>query len=89
MDKKVIVFSSPTCSWCRKLKDYLRLHHVRFTDINIAADPKAANDMYRKSGQMGVPQLWINNYPLVGFDKEKIDKMLDLKNHRQEKENEL
>jgi glutaredoxin 3 len=76
MDKKVIVFSTPTCGWCRKLKDFLRKNNVRFSDIDISKDQVAAKDMIKKSGQQGVPQLWINNVPIVGFDKEKIKKIL-------------
>ncbi|MDD3050693.1 MAG: glutaredoxin domain-containing protein [Candidatus Cloacimonetes bacterium] len=76
--KKVVVFSTPTCSWCVKLKSYLREKQIRFTDVDVSRDMKAAQDMIRKSGQQGVPQIWIDNYPIVGFDKVKINKMLDI-----------
>jgi glutaredoxin 3 len=77
--KKVIVFSTPTCSWCRKLKGYLKENRVRFRDVDISRDPKAAQDMFRKTKQQGVPQIWINNVPVVGFDKEKINRLLDIR----------
>jgi len=48
-------------------------------EIDVARDEKAARDMIRKSGQQGVPQIWINNYPIIGFDKTKIDRMLKIK----------
>ncbi len=76
--KKVIVFSTPTCSWCRKLKSYLQSNGVRFKDVDVSRDTDAARDMIRKSGQQGVPQTWIDNKPVVGFDKAKIDRMLGL-----------
>ena len=76
--KSVVVFSTPTCSWCRKLKSYLKENKVRFKDIDVSMNQSAARDMIRKSGQQGVPQMWINNRPIVGFDKAKIDRMLDL-----------
>lgn len=76
MSKNVIVFSTPTCGWCRKLKDYLKENNVRFKEIDVSKDTIAARDMIRKSGQQGVPQMWINNVPVVGFDKEKIKKLL-------------
>lgn len=72
----VIVFTTPTCSWCRKVKNYLKEKQVSFKEIDVAKDAQAMRDMVRKSGQMGVPQLWINNRPVVGFDKNKIDKLL-------------
>lgn len=75
--KKVVVFSTPTCSWCRKLKSYLRAKGVRFVDVDVSKDAKAARDMVRKTGQQGVPQMWINNQPVVGFDQAKIDRLLN------------
>jgi glutaredoxin-like YruB-family protein len=77
--KKVVVFSTPTCSWCRRLKSYLKENNVRFKDIDVSKDTKAAQDMIRKTGQQGVPQTWINNVPVVGFDQQKIDRLLGLK----------
>lgn len=77
--KKVIVFSTKTCSWCRKLKDYLRQNQIRYKDIDVGKDSNAARDMMRKSGQQGVPQMWIDGRPVVGFDKSKIDRMLNIK----------
>ncbi|MBC8384041.1 MAG: glutaredoxin family protein [Candidatus Cloacimonetes bacterium] len=76
--KNVIVFSTPTCSWCVKLKNYLKQKNIRFKDIDVSRDRKAALDMMKKSGQQGVPQMWINNRPIVGFDKAKIERMLDI-----------
>ena len=77
--KKVIVFSTPTCSWCRRLKSYLKENKIRFTDVDVSRDAKAAQDMVRKTRQQGVPQMWINNVPVVGFDKQKIDRLLEIK----------
>lgn len=79
INKKVIVFSTPGCGWCRKLKDYLKYNKIVFKEIDVSNDPKAAQDMVRKTGQQGVPQIWINNQPIVGFDKTRIDRLLDLK----------
>jgi len=78
--KKVIVFSTPTCSWCHKVKSYLKENRIRFTNVDVSRDEKAARDMVRKTGQQGVPQMWINNVPVVGFDKNKIDRLLNIKN---------
>ena len=77
--KRIIVFSTPTCSWCRKVKSYLRENGFTFKDIDVSKDHKAARDMVRKTGQQGVPQIWIDNYPVVGFDKAKINRLLKIK----------
>jgi len=78
MAAKVIVFSTPTCIWCKKVKEYLKSINQNFTDIDVSKNVAARNDMMRKSGQEGVPQLWINNIPVVGFDREKIKRLLNL-----------
>jgi glutaredoxin 3 len=77
---KVIIFSTPTCSFCNAAKRYFREKNVRFTDVDVSRDQRAARDMQRRTGQMGVPVILINNKPIVGFDKPRIMKMLNLKN---------
>lgn len=79
MKANIIVFSTPTCSWCKKMKSYLKANGFTYKDIDVSRDAKALNDMVRKTGQQGVPQMWINNQPVVGFDKNKIDKMLEIR----------
>ncbi len=87
MKTTIVVFSTPTCSWCRKVKDYLNKNGLIYKDIDVSRDLAAQRDMIRKSGQQGVPQLWINNNPVVGFDREKIDRLLGLKNQSKEQTN--
>lgn len=74
----VTVFSTPTCPWCSRLKSYLRERHIAFKDIDVSRDSKAAQDMVRKSGEMGVPQAWIDGQTVVGFDRKRIDTLLGL-----------
>jgi len=73
---KVKVYSTPTCPWCYKAKDYLKQKKVEFEDINVAENEDASNEMVEKSGQMGVPVLDINGKIIVGFNKEEIDAAL-------------
>lgn len=77
---KVIVFSTPTCSYCTAAKRYFKERNIRFTDVDVSKNPEAARDMVKKTGQMGVPVILINNKPVVGFDKPKIMQLLNLKN---------
>lgn len=79
--KKVTVYSTPTCSWCNTLKSYLRQHHIRYTDVDVSRDQAKAQEMVRKSGQQGVPQTDINGQIIVGFDKARINTLLDIKEH--------
>ena len=77
---KVIVFSTPTCSFCNQAKRYFKEKNIRFIDVDVSKDQSAARDMMRRTGQMGVPVILINNKAIVGFDKPKINQMLNIKN---------
>jgi len=77
---KVIIFSTPTCSFCNLAKRYFKEKNIRFTDVDVSRDQSAARDMMRRTGQMGVPVILINNKAVVGFDKNKINQMLNIKN---------
>jgi glutaredoxin-like YruB-family protein len=76
--KQVTVYSTPTCSWCNTLKSYLKQHRIRFTDIDVSADQKAADELVKRSGQMGVPQTDINGEIIVGFNKARINELLGI-----------
>jgi len=74
----VTVYSTPTCTWCNALKTHLRKHKIRFTDIDVSRDASLAEELVRKSGQQGVPQTEINGEIIVGFDKTRINKLLNI-----------
>ncbi len=76
--KQVRVYSTPACTWCNTLKSYLRQHKVRFTDIDVSRDQNAAREMVNRSGQQGVPQTLINGQLVIGFDKKKINELLEI-----------
>jgi glutaredoxin 3 len=76
---RVIVFSTPTCSFCNAAKRYFREKGIHFRDVDVSRDPSAARDMVRRSGQMGVPVIDIGGKVIVGFDRPKIDRYLGLK----------
>ncbi len=70
---KIKVYSTPTCPWCAKLKEFLDEKKVEYENIDVSVDHEAAKHMMEKSGQMGVPQTEINGKMIVGFDKEAIE----------------
>jgi len=76
--KRVTVYSTPSCSWCTRLKTYLDSKGVKYRDIDISKDQKIADDLVKRSGQQGVPQTEINGKIIVGFDQTKIDSMLGI-----------
>jgi len=76
---KIRVYSTESCPYCVTLKAYLDEKGFKYEDINVAEDKKAAKEMIKKSGQMGVPVLEINEEIIIGFDKVKINKILGIK----------
>ena len=77
--RPVIVYTTPTCSWCNTLKTYLDQRNVRYREINVAADTTAAEAMVKKSGQQGVPQTEVDGQMVIGFDQMKLNKLLEIK----------
>lgn len=76
--KNVTVYTTPTCSWCTVVKRHLQENGIQYREVNVAADQKAAEAMVKKSGQQGVPQTEINGQIVVGFDKTRINSLLEI-----------
>jgi glutaredoxin-like YruB-family protein len=75
-EKEVVLYSTPTCPYCKMAKDYLTGKNVKFKEIDVSADQKAAKEMIERSGQMGVPQIVVGDTIIVGYDSGEIDKAL-------------
>ncbi|MFW5746907.1 MAG: glutaredoxin family protein [Nanoarchaeota archaeon] len=73
---QIKVYSTPTCPWCHKVKDYLQEKGADFEDIDVSSNTEAAKEMVEKSGQMGVPVVDIDGTIIVGFDQDAIDEHL-------------
>ena len=76
---KVRIFSSPSCPYCFTLQEFLKEYNIEFEVIDVSKDEKALNEMIEKSGQMGVPVVEIDGQIVVGFDREKISRLLNIK----------
>ena len=76
--KRVIVYTSTTCSWCNTIKSYLRKNNIQFREIDVSKNQKAAEELVKKSGQQGVPQTEINGQIVVGFDQKKLNRLLNI-----------
>jgi glutaredoxin-like YruB-family protein len=74
--RRVIVYSGPGCPACGSAKAYLRRQGISFREVDIARDQNAAQSLVRRSGQMAVPQIDIDGHLIVGFDREKIDRII-------------
>lgn len=78
MDKKIKIYSTPTCPYCVRAKQFLKDNNIVFEDVDVSSDQAAGEEMVRKSGQMGVPVLDIEGEIIVGFDRPKIAQALGL-----------
>ncbi|HAE21392.1 MAG TPA: NrdH-redoxin [Spirochaetaceae bacterium] len=72
----ITLYSTPSCSYCRMVKDWFKQRNVRFDEYNIAADPRRADEMVRKSGQMGVPVTDVNGRIIIGFNTAELERAL-------------
>ena len=75
----VKVYSTKTCPWCVRAKQYLTQKKVKFEDLDVSMNERARDEMVAKTGQMGVPVLDINGEVIIGFDQEAIDSALSKK----------
>ena len=73
------IYSTPSCVYCITLKKFLQEHDIAFEEVNVAQDRQALEEMVQKSGQMGVPVTEIDGKIIVGFNKEKIFELLNIK----------
>ncbi len=74
----VKVYSTPTCPFCKRAKEFLKQSNFAFEDLNVAESEEARTEMINKSGQMAVPVLDIDGEIIVGFEVEKIKKALKI-----------
>ncbi|HLC85990.1 MAG TPA: glutaredoxin family protein [Candidatus Nanoarchaeia archaeon] len=74
----VKIYSTPMCPYCKMTKEFLKENKIKYKEIDVSANEKAAQEMIKKSGQMGVPVTEINGKIIVGFDKQALKKALGM-----------
>lgn len=77
--KNVIIYSTPTCHFCQMTKEFFKENNVEYTDYDVSTDAEKRKEMIEKSGQMGVPVIFIDDEMMIGFDKDKLTEALGLK----------
>lgn len=76
--QQVTIYSTPTCHFCHAAKDFFTANSINFTDYNVATDLAKRKEMIEKSGQMGVPVIYIGNTGVVGFDETRLRELLKI-----------
>ncbi|MFP4589402.1 MAG: glutaredoxin family protein [Candidatus Bipolaricaulota bacterium] len=76
-DHEVVIYSTPACPYCSAAKDYFRDHEIDFTNHDVSEDREKAMEMINKTGQQGVPVIEVDGETIVGFDKDRIEELLN------------
>ena len=76
---KVKIYSTDTCPYCTIAKNWLKKHNIEFKEVNVATDLEARQEMFNKSGQMGVPVIDIDGQIIIGFDQQALKRLLNIK----------
>lgn len=75
---KVTIYTTPSCGYCKMAKEFFQKNGVAYEEFNVAADMAKRNEMIEKSGQMGVPVIYIDDEMVIGFDKPRLAELLGL-----------
>lgn len=76
---KIRIYTTPTCPYCTALKNFLKEHNIEFEEVDVSVDDQARKEMIQKTNQLGVPVVEIGDEFVVGFEKEKISKLLNIR----------
>lgn len=76
--KPVLIYTTPTCHFCQMAKEFFKANNVEYTENNVAADEAKRAEMIDKSGQMGVPVIFIGDDMVIGFNEGKIKQLLGM-----------
>lgn len=74
--KKVVIYSSPTCHICKRAKAYFAENNIAYEDKDVLSDKKNREEMIEKSGQMGTPVIFVGDEMMIGFDEAKFKELL-------------
>lgn len=78
MNKNVTIYSTPTCHFCNMTKEFLKEKGIAYSEFDVAHDLEKRQEMIQKSGQMGVPVIFVGDEMIIGFDKERLESSLGI-----------
>ena len=74
----VTIYTTPTCVYCKKAKEFFTKNNVSYTETNVLEDLEARKAMVDKSGQLGVPVIDVDGEIVVGFNEAKLKELLKI-----------
>ena len=78
MNKKVSIYTTATCVYCKMAKEFFQKNNVEYTEYDVASDDAKRQEMIDKTGQMGVPVIMVDDEMIVGFDQAKLSELLGI-----------
>uniref|UniRef100_A0A7V3RDY4 NrdH-redoxin n=1 Tax=Mesoaciditoga lauensis TaxID=1495039 RepID=A0A7V3RDY4_9BACT len=79
MAVKIKIYSTPACPHCKAAKNYFKSLGIPFEDVDVSKDQREAEKMVQKTHQYGVPVIEVGNQIVIGFDRNKIDRILGVR----------
>ncbi|MCF7835656.1 MAG: glutathione S-transferase N-terminal domain-containing protein [Candidatus Marinimicrobia bacterium] len=76
MNKKVTVYSTPTCGYCTVVKEWLKANDIEYEEFDVSVDEEKRNKLIEKTGQMAVPVIEVDDEVVIGFDKNRLSEIL-------------
>lgn len=76
---QIKIYTTPNCPYCYTLKEFLKEREIAFEEIDVSQDEQKREEMVQKAGRMEVPVLDIDGKIVIGFDREKIINLLNIK----------
>ncbi|MGC8544927.1 glutaredoxin domain-containing protein [Athalassotoga sp.] len=73
------IYSTPACPHCKAAKNYFKSLGISFEDVDVSKDQREAERMVQKTHQYGVPVIELGNQIVIGFDRNKIDRILGVR----------
>lgn len=77
--KLVTIFTTPTCVYCKMAKEFFKQNHIAYEEKDVVTNTQAREEMINKSGQMGVPVIFVGDDIVVGFDRSRLSELLGVK----------
>lgn len=77
INKKITIFTVPSCGKCDSVKDYLKRQGRDYKEINVQGDFAALREMVRKTGSKTVPVTFVDDDYVVGLDLVRLKELMD------------
>ncbi|MEK7662332.1 MAG: Uxx-star family glutaredoxin-like (seleno)protein [Patescibacteria group bacterium] len=74
--KQVTIYTTPTCTYCKMAKEFFKEKNIQYQEYDVVSNLEKRKEMVEKSGQMGVPVIYVGDEMVVGFDRGKLQELL-------------